>query len=209
MASRTALSRLIRSIARLARVTRAGDDSGDFPIAQVGYMGKVGDAVMWFPYGIHANVREDELAIILSMQGNPEARVALAGSPTSRPHPIEVGEFVVYHPPSGSKIHFKANGDVEVDSKNDVRVTAAGDVDTTAGGDSSVTSGVHTVAGDLDHDGTNVGFHGVAPAPLSPAYNPINVTPDRAYDANLTTVGELADVLGTLIADLKLKGLIG
>jgi len=37
----------------------------------------------------------------------------------------------------------------------------------------------------------------------SNAYTPTNVVTDRAYDANATTVDELADVLGTLIADLK------
>lgn len=30
-----------------------------------------------------------------------------------------------------------------------------------------------------------------------------NVTTDRAFDADSTTVGELADVLGTLISDLE------
>lgn len=35
-----------------------------------------------------------------------------------------------------------------------------------------------------------------------------NVTPDRAYDANATTTDELADVLGTLVADLKTKGVL-
>lgn len=34
-------------------------------------------------------------------------------------------------------------------------------------------------------------------------YAPTNVTPDRAYDANATSTDELADVLGTLIADLQ------
>ena len=39
-------------------------------------------------------------------------------------------------------------------------------------------------------------------------YAPTNVSPDRAFDADATTVEELADVLGTLIADLKTKGII-
>ena len=43
----------------------------------------------------------------------------------------------------------------------------------------------------------------------SAAYAPSNVTMDRAYDANSTTTDELADVLGTLIADLQSLGLIG
>jgi hypothetical protein len=40
------------------------------------------------------------------------------------------------------------------------------------------------------------------------AYTTSNVVTDRTYDANSTTTDELADVLGTLIADLKLAGVI-
>jgi parallel beta helix pectate lyase-like protein len=43
----------------------------------------------------------------------------------------------------------------------------------------------------------------------SAAYTPTNVTTDRAYDANATTVDELADVLGTLIADLQAAHILG
>lgn len=43
----------------------------------------------------------------------------------------------------------------------------------------------------------------------SAAYTPTNVSTDRAYDANSTTLNELADVVGTLITDLQSTGLIG
>lgn len=39
-------------------------------------------------------------------------------------------------------------------------------------------------------------------------YAATNVTTDRAYDANATTVDELADVVGTLITDLRAQGLV-
>lgn len=39
-------------------------------------------------------------------------------------------------------------------------------------------------------------------------YTPTNVTTDRSFDADSTTVDELADVLGTLIADLQAKDII-
>lgn len=45
--------------------------------------------------------------------------------------------------------------------------------------------------------------------PRSAVYTPTNVTTDRAYDANATTLDEVADVLGTLIADLQRLGPIG
>ena len=40
------------------------------------------------------------------------------------------------------------------------------------------------------------------------SYSESNVTTDRTYDANSTSVDELADVLGTLIADLRARGII-
>lgn len=64
------------------------------------------------------------------------------------------------------------------------------------------------IDGDLNHDGSNIGFFGVTPAARASAYTPTNVTPDRAFDADTVVVAELADVLGTLIADLKNYGLL-
>jgi len=39
-------------------------------------------------------------------------------------------------------------------------------------------------------------------------YTPDNVTTTRSYDADATTLAELADVVGTLITDLSNKGVI-
>ncbi len=61
---------------------------------------------------------------------------------------------------------------------------------------------------DIDHNGANVGFFGKAPAARAAAYTLTNVTADRIYDANATTLDEVADVLGTLIADLQSYGLL-
>lgn len=69
-------------------------------------------------------------------------------------------------------------------------------------------SGELEVNGDLNHDGSNVGFFGVAPAARPSAYTPSNVTPDRSYDADTVAVAELADIVGTLIADLQSLGLL-
>lgn len=40
------------------------------------------------------------------------------------------------------------------------------------------------------------------------AYTPTNVTTDRTYDANSTTLDEVADALGTLIGDLQSAGVL-
>lgn len=42
----------------------------------------------------------------------------------------------------------------------------------------------------------------------SGAYAETNVTEDRTFDADATTTAELADVLGTLIRDLRSRGIV-
>lgn len=54
---------------------------------------------------------------------------------------------------------------------------------------------------------TGVAFNAQSPI-ARPDYTVTNVTTDRTYDANATTTDELADVLGTLIADLTSYGLL-
>lgn len=54
-----------------------------------------------------------------------------------------------------------------------------------------------------------IGFFNTTPAAQTAAYTPTNVTPDRSFDANSTTLDELADVVGTIIADLQAFGLFG
>lgn len=65
-----------------------------------------------------------------------------------------------------------------------------------------------TIGGTLDHDGSTIGFFGVTPATRAAAYTVTNLTTDRSYDADATTLAEVADVLGTLITDLRTYGLV-
>jgi hypothetical protein len=46
------------------------------------------------------------------------------------------------------------------------------------------------------------------PNSAAPAYTVTNALTDRTFDANATSLDELADVLGSLIADLKLTNII-
>jgi len=96
-----------------------------------------------------------------------------------------------------------------VDNTNSSRdsVVMISDRDQTGGG-ANTHRGLVVYKGPFDHRGDKVGFFGVTPAARASAYTVTNVSADRAYDANATTTDELADVLGTLIADLKLYGLL-
>lgn len=54
-----------------------------------------------------------------------------------------------------------------------------------------------------------IALWGGTPTTRPSAYTPTNVTTDRSFDANATTIDELADVLGTLIADFQSWGAVG
>jgi len=70
-----------------------------------------------------------------------------------------------------------------------------------------VAGGSNAILSRISSSGTFVGPISVTNP--SSAYTPTNVTTDRAYDANATTLDEVADVLGTVIADLQAKGILG
>jgi len=65
----------------------------------------------------------------------------------------------------------------------------------------------HSALTNLDYAAS--GHTGFQPAiTASATYTETNVTTTRAYDANSTSIDEIADVLGTLIADLRALGAI-
>lgn len=99
--------------------------------------------------------------------------------------------------PSGASakfLEFLNNWAVVFTVNNDGKIYTAGEIE---------------IDGALNHDGTTVGFFGTTPTTKPSAYTPTNVTADRSFDANSTTLDEVADVLGTLIADLQRLGLVG
>jgi len=73
----------------------------------------------------------------------------------------------------------------------------------------TVTDTTLTIAGALDHDGSTVGFYTVAPVARSTGWAITNDTTERTFDANATSIDELADVVATLIRDVAATGLVG
>ena len=110
---------MIKSLMRWAVVSAFSADDKAFPIHKIEYMGKVSDAVAWYPFGYHANPDKDALAIMIAMGSNPENRVILPGSPKERlgsnlPTPLEKGEVLIFHPETESFIHFTKDGVIKI-----------------------------------------------------------------------------------------------
>jgi hypothetical protein len=64
------------------------------------------------------------------------------------------------------------------------------------------------ITGTLSHAGSYLGFYGKTPVEAK-AYTYTNVVESRDIDADSVTLNSLADIVGTLISDLKSVGLLG
>ena len=134
---------MLRKLIRWARISKAGTDDKQFAVQQVDYMGKTADTMMIFPYGTHANVPADSLALMFSVQGDAANRASIAWEPKERPTLAE-GEVAFYHPLIPNfLIKLQANGEMLI--KSDVKVFMDAP--------STEITGDLTVGGDFNVDG--------------------------------------------------------
>lgn len=145
------LGSFLNKIVRWASVVRASKDTGQFPIQQVQYHGKTADCVMVFPYGMHANVDGNALAVMMTFAGNLEDRAAIPTSMTRRSK-LASGDVEFYSPVSRSRVTIRANGDVEVDARGNLTATVAGAA-TVAATSATVTAPTITLNGDVSVNG--------------------------------------------------------
>lgn len=124
---------MIKNLIRWAAITAPSADNKKFPLHQITYMGKNADCLAWYPFGYHANPGAATLALMLEANADPENRVMFPGSPKERiddllPTPLAEDEILLFHPPTKSYIHFKADGTIDIDSQKDVNIRAVGNM---------------------------------------------------------------------------------
>lgn len=139
MADVDRLLRTLKGLFRLARIVSSGNDDKAFPNQQIEYLGKNCDATFWFPYGMHANLPPDVLAIAMSLNGNTETRYTFPSSPKERqnsafPNPLEEGDILFFNPTSKAYVYFRADGDIIVNTPKDLTATVTGDANVNATG---------------------------------------------------------------------------
>lgn len=106
---------VIHDLLRWARITKPGSDDKQFATQQMEYLGKVGDGIIVFPYGMHGNVPADALALMFAVQGSPDNRAAIAWTPKDRPT-LKAGEVAFYHPPTDAFIIWRQSGDLDIET---------------------------------------------------------------------------------------------
>jgi len=126
-------------MSRWAKITNAGKDDKQYPVQQSSWFGRLVDAFIMFPYGMHANLPAGQLALIIDKEG----RVLMGTSAIGRIQVLE-GEVVFYHPPTGSNTHYLTNGDIVMTPKAGQKVI----IDS----DATITQNL-SIEGDLDVTG--------------------------------------------------------
>lgn len=105
----------IQNIIRYGFVTNTSKDESQFPVQQVKIDGALNDVAALSPYGIHANIATDTLVATASIEGDPSNVIIIGAHTPNRPK-LATGENCIYHPPTGTKIHFKADGTITIDT---------------------------------------------------------------------------------------------
>ena len=143
-----------RDLIRYAQITAAGSDREQFATQQLKYLGKHADSLIVFPYGIHANVPPDALALMFSVQGDATNRAAIAWTPKKRPV-LKSGEVAFYHPLIPDLIiKLQENGEMLVKSGVKVFVDAP---DAEFSGNVTIEGDLNVNGANVLHNGTNIG----------------------------------------------------
>lgn len=107
------LLRKIKSMIRRAVVSLSLPDTGDYPIVQVGYLGKTANAEAIWPYGLGGRLPEDAQVFLFNIEGMEENKAGIGTAPTQRKKVDNSGEIWVGNPLTQAIILFKSNGDIE------------------------------------------------------------------------------------------------
>jgi len=169
---------MLSKLLRWARITKSGDDSGQFPVQQMEYLGKVADGAVVFPYGVHGNIPADVLVLMASVQDSPDNRASLGVLAKKRPT-LKDGEVAFYHPPTDAFIIWRESGDLDIETGNgggaNINIKAANvnvnaddvsintqTVNVTAATSATITAPISTVNGPLTVTGPVIASAGLA-----------------------------------------------
>jgi hypothetical protein len=128
------LNNKLQNLIKRGVVKVSGDDLGNFPVAQIGYMGKPNQVELLFPYGTHANVGTgiESAGVLFNVLGDESNRTMLVNAPLLRPKGLKPWEFITGNFKIGTHIFFDADGKITQTSASDMILKAGGNISLTS-----------------------------------------------------------------------------
>lgn len=144
----------VKNILRWCKTTKKDDGAAAYPIQQVGYLGKVADALIVLPYGFACNVPNDTLALMMAVQASEGNRAVIPLSGPDRPQ-LKQGEVAIFNQ-AGTYVKLLQDGSIEISANS---VTVKGNLtvegDTALG--ANVTSNSINIGSTHTHSGVTTG----------------------------------------------------
>jgi phage gp45-like len=148
----------IRSLIKRGIISLLAEDTGDFQIIQVDYLGKTSKFEAIFPFGTGGNPPEGSSVLLFNVEGQEENKAGIATLPKDRFKFNEVHAWTG-NPVAGTYIVFRENGDIQEIVKNNRTITIDKDMNITISGNKSETvtgNSAETLTGTKDIDATGV-----------------------------------------------------
>lgn len=183
-----------------AVVVNAMEDEGNIPRQQLTYNGSPAMVEIINPYGMHSSLPNNGTVActVFAVGANEDHRVAMGYTPKIRPKPLEESELVIYHPPTQSKIHFKANGDMLIESTDQISdggtisVFTAKDMRIFVGKDGATVKGDFLLGATGDIDFTSEGTVKIV-APNIEIEGDVKITGSLEVTENSTAADHISD----------------
>jgi phage gp45-like len=106
-------------------ITLASKNEQDFQVCQVKYLGKTKNIELVLPYGLYSNPKEESIVILLNIGANEENVAGIPYNPYIRFKELEAGEVAIGNPHANSKVYFKNNGDIEIESSGNINICSS------------------------------------------------------------------------------------
>jgi len=116
----------IKKIIRTAIITLIGQDNELYNRAQVEYLETPRTIHILMPYGLYAVLPKDSLVLTFAVNGNEDNLIGIGEHSDTRFKDLKEGEVIVGNAKTQSKIYFKENGDVLIESQGNININSTG-----------------------------------------------------------------------------------
>lgn len=123
----------------------------NYPVAQVAWLGKLGDVIMLQPYGRRSQAPINSLVLLFNILGDEANRIGIEFDPVSMPpDKMFSGEYEIGNYITTATIRFNETGGIDIKSMTDINMTVR-----SAGSVNIVVS-----EGDVNVTATNINLNG-------------------------------------------------
>lgn len=132
------------------------NDAGQFPVVQIGFLEKIGDAAVANQYGVHASPDQGSAALVIYINGDPTNRVIIPLSSLNRNKGLEEGEVELGNFKAKSYIKFDKDGNIDLQCEQNTSLTVKGNITLNISGNAVVNASKATINNDTEINGNLV-----------------------------------------------------